>query len=92
MLPADWEEYVAGLEREIASRPSTAPKRTRTTGRVVSRRQRIALSQTNNTIKASYSIESVYNRTPLADDKAEFTTELGGTCEQLNQSHGHSTR
>jgi hypothetical protein len=92
MLPSDWEEYVVRLEREVASRPTTAPKRPRTTGRLVSQRQKIALSQSRNLIKASYQLESTWNQTPVIDPtETKFTTQLGGSCEPT-QPHGKATQ
>lgn len=91
MLPADWLEYIAKAEREAGKRPENVPARPRTTKRMVSRRQRIAESQTNNTIKAMYQDESQWNTTPIRSDQDGLTLNVGGSCEP-DSPHGKATQ
>jgi|tagenome__1003787_1003787.scaffolds.fasta_scaffold20587257_2 hypothetical protein len=91
MLPAEWSEYVAKAEREISSRPSDAPKKPRALKKMVSPRQRKALSQQANTIKAMYGQESAWNATPVRDNTKGLTLNVGGNCEP-DSPHGKATQ
>jgi hypothetical protein len=90
MLPADWEEYVARLEREQKKPPPEAPRAPRRLRRMTSLRQRDAESQTRNSVKAIYSTD--FRPTPTAKKGTKFTTDLGGNCEDPNYPHGKETR
>jgi hypothetical protein len=91
MLPPDWLEYVASLERDIASRPEHSPKKPQGVKKMVSPRQRAALSSTRNQIKAIYQPINGYNQAITVDPSStEFTTNLGGNCEP-DRPHGKAT-
>ena len=92
MIPADWLDYMAQAEREQSQRPENAPAKPRPAKRLVSRRQRIVESQTNNTIKAMYKDESDWNATPIRSDTKGLTLNIGGNCEPDNNFHGKSTQ
>jgi hypothetical protein len=92
MLSADWLEFMAKAEREIASRPEGYPKPARPVKKLVSRRQRQALSGSGNTVKAIYTAPNMWNQAQTIDpNSTTFTTNLGGNCEPDNP-HGKSTR
>lgn len=77
MLPADWLQYVADAERAL-KKPPNPPKRLQPkVTRHMSPRQRTALSQTKNPVRAIYQQESQYNVTPLLPDGAKTTKEVG---------------
>jgi len=77
VLPADWLEYMAAAERQIKQPPVPPKRRQPKVTRHMSRRQRIALSQSINSVKATYQPESKYNQTPTLPDGAETTREVG---------------
>jgi hypothetical protein len=92
MLPADWEEYVAKAEREIALRPQESPKAARPIKKMTSSRQRRALSGTGNAVKAIYQPMNQWNVAITIDpSKTTFTTNLGGNCEP-DRPHGKATQ
>jgi hypothetical protein len=91
MLPAQWSEYIARQERAISARPSDAPSKPRAAKKMVSPRQRRALSQQANTIKAMYSEESAWNATPVRPDTKGLTLNVGGNCEPPSP-HGKATQ
>lgn len=93
MLPADWQEYVAKLERQIASRPSDAPKPARPIRSMTSGPQGRALSQTRNWVRASYQDGEGSSGAQVrpASRAIPYTTSLGGNCEK-DIPHGKATR
>lgn len=92
MLPADWQEYVAKVERELASRPQGAPKKARPTKKMMSPRQLNAMKGTPSTVKAIYDGDKKYNQAQTIDpNSSTFTTNLGGNCEP-DSPHGKSTQ
>jgi len=91
VIPADWLEYMAKAEKEISQRPPDAPGRPRAIKKQTSNRQRIALSQTRNTIKAMFQSESQWNQTPIRSDTKGLTLNVGGSCEP-DSPHGKSTQ
>lgn len=92
MLPADWEEYVAGLERRIKRAPSPTKRHQPRIKRMESPRMRRVSGQTRNPVKAMYSTESAGAMTPVAPANAEFTSDLGGNCEDRNSPTGKKTQ
>jgi hypothetical protein len=92
MIPADWLQYMAEAEREIAQRPQESPKSARPIKRMVSARQRRAESGKNNAVKAIYEVPNHWNQAQTIDpNKTTFTTNLGGNCEP-DRPHGKSTQ
>jgi len=58
--------------------------------RMVSPRQRTAMSQTDNGVKAIYDGDSA--PTPVRKDAKDLTLNVGGNCEPLNSgAHGKAT-
>ena len=93
MLSADWQEYVAKMERQIASRPSTSPKRGRAVTPMTSPAQRRALHQTGNAVRAIYQDVDERNGAIIRPQgrSVPFVTNLGGNCEK-DIPHGKDTR
>lgn len=95
-IPNDWQcfvlEYVAAAEAELKRRPDHSPKPARPITKLVSRRQRQALSGTGNTVKAIYTAPNQWNQAQTIDpDSTTFTTNVGGNCEP-DKPHGKSTQ
>jgi hypothetical protein len=88
MLPADWEEYMAKAERELAQRPQGSPKKARPVKKMMSPRQLRATQGTRSTVKAIYG-ESGRAQT-VDPTKTTFTNNLGGNCEP-DAPHGKAT-
>jgi hypothetical protein len=77
MLPADWLEYVRDAERNI-KRPPNPPKRHQPkVTRHQSSRMRIVEGQQKDPIKAIFTPENQFNRTPLAPTDFVGTREVG---------------
>jgi len=93
MLHADWLTYIAQMEREIASRPSTSPKRGRAVTPMTSPAQRRALSGTRNFTRAVYQEPNEWNGALVRPQgrSIPFVTNLGGGCEK-DIPHGKDTR
>ncbi len=88
MLPPDWLEYIAKVEREGRSRPPEAPKKPGPIKKHMSARQRIAFSQQANEFKAGFQMD--YNPTPIRSSQVGLTLNIGGSCEGP-QEHGKDT-
>ena len=93
MLHADWLTYIRDMEREIASRPSTSPKRGRAVTPMTSPAQRRALHQTGNAVRAIYQDVDERNGAIIRPQgrSIPFVTNLGGNCEK-DIPHGKDTR
>jgi len=93
MLHADWLTYIRDMEREIASRPSDAPKRARAITPMTSPAQRRALGQTRNAVRAIYQEPNEWNGALIRPQgrSVPFTTDIGGNCEK-DIPHGKDTR
>jgi hypothetical protein len=76
MTSGEVEKFIAMKAREL-SRPTHRPKRRQPKhkGGLVSTRQRIALSQESNPVKAIYEMDR--NPTPLGADNGYYTREVG---------------
>jgi len=81
MLPADWEEYLAGLEQAQKRAPNPPKRRQPRITRHMSARMRRAFSQSPNRVRAVYTPESVYNTTPTKPEEWRGTRAVGGNCE-----------
>jgi hypothetical protein len=84
MLSSDWLEYMAGMERQIASRPELAPKKGRRVQGMTSPAQRRALQQTGNSVRAIYQEVGPQNGAQIRPQgrQVPFTADLGGNCEK----------
>jgi hypothetical protein len=74
MMPADWEQYVAKLERDIKKTPDPIKRHQPKVTRHKSARQRIAEGQSGNFTRASYNLDA--NPTPLARDESKLTRNI----------------
>jgi len=77
ILPADWLQFIADAERDIKRPPAPPKRRQPKVTRHKSREQRIAESQTKNTVRAVYNPESMYNQTPTRPETFVGTKEVG---------------
>ncbi len=73
----EWLEYVQAADREIRRPPATPKRRMPKIARMQSREGRIVSGQSPNTIRAIYVPESRWNVTPLLDENATTTREVG---------------
>lgn len=69
-----WFAEAARSQKEL---PDPVRRRQPRIARLMSRRQRVALAQTRNPIRAIYGTESRWNVTPEAPEKTEFTRNVG---------------
>jgi hypothetical protein len=76
MTPGEVEAFIAMKAREL-SRPTHRPRRRQPhhKGGLVSNRQKIALSQTSDSVKAIYEGDS--NPTPIRQNSDGLTREVG---------------
>jgi hypothetical protein len=77
MLPADWLQFVQQTSRELGKSPVPTKRHQPKVTRHMSRRQRIAESQTKNPIRAMYTTESKYNATPTKPEEWRGTRSPG---------------
>lgn len=90
MLPNAWLEYIANAEREGAKTNSPIKRHQPKVTRNMSPRQRKAMGQTSNTIRAIYTTDS--SVTPIASPNSVWTRNLGGSCEDPNESRAKATK
>jgi len=86
MLQADFEAWIAEMEREVKRPPAPPKRRQPRVKRFVSPRQRRALSQTPNPVRAAYVVESYSSLTPLAPSDFVGTKEVGPNDRYNRQS------
>jgi len=79
MIPEDWLEYVVQKEKELKRPPDPIKRRQPKITRMTSRRMRTVNGQTPNPIRAMYTTENDYNRTPTLPDDATTTREVRTT-------------
>jgi hypothetical protein len=97
MLPKDWLEYVASLERKAGQRPANAPRKPQGVGvgkggaRFQRPEQRRATRQSGNTVRAMYQEVTPQNHAVTRKDSEGLTTNIGGNCESPQYFSGKST-
>lgn len=90
MLQADFEEYVASLERRHGRVSVPLKRRQPKIKRHASREQRIANRQSPNIVASMYRLEGKYTMLPLLPDGAETTREVG-PGDAYNNEAGYRT-
>lgn len=97
MLPADFLEYVAGLERTHGRLSFPVKRRQPRVTRHASRNQRIANRQSPNIIASMYRLEGKYTVLPLKDESVPYADgKLGegrevGPNDKFNHESGYRT-
>jgi hypothetical protein len=87
MLPNEWLEYVEAQKKMLKRPPATPKRRMPRITRNTSPAMRRVNSQTPNAIRAMYVPESKWNVTPLLDENATTTREVGPN-DQYNPASG----
>jgi hypothetical protein len=89
MIPDDWLEYVAKLQKDLKKPPVPTKRRQPKITRMKSRRMRIVDGQTPSTIRAIYGTETKYNATPTIDPKDHTLTREVGPSDRYNPDEGY---
>jgi hypothetical protein len=74
MMPADWEQYLAKLERDIKKAPVPTKRQQPKVTRHRSGRQRIAEGQSRNFVRSSYTEDA--NPTPVRKSTEGLTRNI----------------
>jgi hypothetical protein len=88
-LPASWLEYIAEKEAEIKRAPNPIKRHQPKVTRMQSSRMRSAQTNSRNFVHSVYH-DGDFN-TNVSPEK-DFTTDVGGTCEDRNAPIGQNTR